>query len=63
MTKEQRIQISVLIETVKLDEYDVDELFYDTLGLPDFIFPEDIGQVNQDGARKIIGTLLERCLE
>lgn len=65
MTSEQQQQIEVLIESLDLDEYDVDEIFRETIGGDriEFIFPEDAASISDEDATTVLATLRERCLE
>jgi len=62
MTAEQETQLGILIESLDLDECEVDNIFAGH-GFLGFIFPEDIEAVNEAQADEIIEDLQERCLE
>jgi len=65
MTDEQQKRIEVLIESLDLDEYDVDDIFADSTGgdCIEFIFPEDAELISKGDAATVLKTLEERCLE
>ena len=62
MTAEQETHIANLIESLELDEYEVDNVFAGH-GFLGFIFPEDIEAVNEAQSDEIIDDLQGRFLE
>lgn len=65
MISEQKQQIEVLLESLDLDKWEVDEIFNEVLGgdYVEFIFPEDAESISKDDAATVLKTLQERCLE
>jgi hypothetical protein len=62
MSGEQEKRIADLIEALDYDEYEVETLFAE-FGFLGFIFPEDIEEVDEEDAGKILEAMEERCLE